>query len=464
MKRLGASPRFPGVSPGVLAKEVIVLLHRILYRALTGNRGRFTFCPGQSGPATGGLPNGLHESGKDENDVIMFPDEIGIYVHIPFCRRLCSFCPYTKMLYSPGIAGTYLDCLRVEAAMLLKQMNGSKVSSVYFGGGTPLTLPGAIESMIDLMSPHLVSGAGIAVEVHPMDAKPKIMNWLRQAGVTMASLGIESLDQGVLDILGRGYDSEAAHAAIETVMGTGFKTVNVDLMTCIPGQSLEQTTDDFECLLEYGVGQVSAYPLMDFSFTSPVSSYPPWDQLRVLSALSAAGHARGYKRSSVWTWTKPHTDKYTSITRERFAGVGAGAATYLDGYFGLNTFHVSAYIDCILSGKPPVALYSALTPEESALYWLFWRCYEGEVDLNSPEINRLKNFSRLSRLAGRLGLVETAPSATAAPATATTRPAMRLTERGLLLYHFLERYYTRLYIGRLWQACRDSDFPQETVL
>lgn len=321
-----------------------------------------------------------------------------------------------------------------------------------------MTLPSAIESSIEIIRPHLVPGAGIAVEVHPKDVDARTVQWLRQAGVTMVSLGIESFDDRVLGILGRGYDSRTAHAAVEAVMDAGFETVNADLMTCIPGQLLKQAVADFEELLGYNVGQVSAYPLMDFSFTWPASSYSGRDQLRVLSALSDVGHAQGYERSSVWTWTRPRVEKYTSITRRCFAGIGAGAATYLDGYFAVNTFDVPAYINSILAGKPPAALHSFLTPQESALYWLFWRCYEGEIDMTAPEIQRIKPFPWLARLAQGLGLVERIPPAD------RTESAIRLTERGLHLYHSLERYYTRAYIGRLWQACRDSAFPEKTVL
>jgi oxygen-independent coproporphyrinogen-3 oxidase len=422
------------------------LIHKCLtkgrYWALTGTWGRFTFNPG---------PPQSHEGS-------FLPDEVGLYVHIPFCRTLCSFCPYTKILYSHRTANSYLDCLESEAKGLISRLSGSKVSSLYFGGGTPLTLPEAIESVIELMSPYMVLGAGIGVEVHPNDVSTQAVQWLRQVGVTMVSLGIESFDDDVLRILGRGYDSKAAHAAIETVMDAGFHTVNVDLMTCIPGQALEQTVADFEELLRYNVGQVSAYPLMDFSFTWPASTYSCKDQLRVLSALSAAGHVWGYDRSSVWTWTRPTVTKYTSITRRCFAGLGAGAATYFDGYFGINTFDVSAYINSILQGRPPVALHSFLTPQESALYWLFWRCYEGEIDVTAPEVQRIKAFPWLARFSRMFGLLE------GLSLDDTPKFSVRLTERGLHLYHFLERYYTRRYIGRLWQVCRDSPFPIKTIL
>jgi oxygen-independent coproporphyrinogen-3 oxidase len=373
-------------------------------------------------------------------------------VHIPFCRALCPFCPYNKVIYSQELADAYTRCLQVEAGQALRGLEGCGISTVYFGGGTPATLPNAIESLVELMNPHLMPGAGVAVELHPRDADLRTVLWLKRVGVTMVSLGVESLQEDVLKSLGRGHDSRLALAALEAVMAGGFDTVNVDLMTGIPGQTLDEASSDFARLLKSGVGQVSAYPLMDFPFTRPASSLSLWDQRRLLAALAHIGGDAGYERSSVWTWTRPGSPKYTSVTRERFAGIGAGAATYLDGYFALNTFDVGAYIDSILAEKPPVALHTFLGPKQSALYWLFWRCYEGRIDLSAPELSSIASFPRVVRLARTLGLAEGASQ------------IVQLTDAGLFLYHLVERYYTRAYIGRLWQACRESAFPPALVL
>jgi hypothetical protein len=99
-----------------------------------------------------------------------------------------------------------------------------------------------------------------------------------------------------------------------------------------------------------------------------------------------------------------------------------------------------------------VALHTFLGPKQSALYWLFWRCYEGRIDLSAPELSGIASFPRVVRLARTLGLAEGASQ------------IVQLTDAGLFLYHLVERYYTRAYIGRLWQACRESAFPPALVL
>ena len=155
---------------------------------------------------------------------------------------------------------------------------------------------------------------------------------------------------------GAGVRSDKAIQTVEMTMAGC--TTNVDVMTCIPGQSADEATADMQRLLRMGVGQVSAYPLMDFSYTQGRTSHSLWSQRRTLAALAQVGEAEGYERSSVWTWTRPDARKYTSITRERFIGIGAGAATYLDGYFGVNTFDVRAYVEALSQVLSPVALHS----------------------------------------------------------------------------------------------------------
>lgn len=410
-------------------------LDRLLYRILTGSWGRFDFRPGPVHPGR-----------------VSVPDPVGIYVHIPFCRSICPFCPYNKMLYESGIAARYSRCLDSEANGVISRLGGVSISGVYFGGGTPMTLPGAVESLTCRMRPHLVPDAHVAVEVHPDDVTPAMVSRLSDVGVNMVSLGVQSLDDRVLKHLGRSHDSAEALAALDALSHDPGLSVNVDLMTGIPGQSTDSSASDMLRLCKRGVAQVSAYPLMDFPFTQMRSRLSLRQQCHLLDVLSSAGVEAGYRRSSVWTWTKPGSPKYTSITRDAYFGIGAGAASKVGRHFWLNTFSVKDYIGAIAGGEPAVSLNASLGDKESALYWLFWRCYEGEFDLGAEEALDIPILPSLVDAGQRLGLVRRESS------------VVHLTGRGLFLYHLLERYYTRRYIGRLWQSCREAAFPPGIVL
>ena len=182
--------------------------------------------------------------------------------------------------------------------------------------------------------------------------------------------------------------------------------VNADLIVGIPGQSLQSSTRDMSMLLDRQVDQVSAYPLMDFPYTKMKTRLSLHGQYRLLNALTTLGTDSGYVRSSVWTWTRPSSPKYTSITRHNYVGLGAGAASFLSQYFWLNTFDVEAYVREIEHGRSPVALSTCLNHQEASLYRLFWQCYEGEFDLDSERL--LFRFLSPDRPAERLGLVDRA--------------------------------------------------------
>lgn len=408
---------------------------RLLYLILTGSLGRFAFNPG---PVSSGCEP--------------VPDPVGIYVHIPFCRSLCPFCPYTKVIYDQGLAALYSRCLESEVGRVLSGLNGAKISSIYFGGGTPMMLPGAVESLIKRFEPHLIPDAQVALEAHPGDVTPAAVSRLSDIGINMVSLGAESLNDGVLVRLGRNHSSKDALAALRMLLDSRRFSVNVDLMTGIPGQELESSASDMRQLMEHRVDQVSSYPLMDFPFTQMRSTLSLREQRRLLDTLASIGSQAGYRRSSVWTWTKPASQHYTSITRENYLGIGAGAASQLGHHFWLNAFGVETYVDAITNGKSAVSLSISLGEKEAALYRLFWRCYDGEFDLRSPEALEIPTLRSLVDVAQRLGLATRASS------------VVRLSDKGFFLYHILERYYTRRYIGRLWQSCREADFPAGFVL
>ncbi|MDQ7794726.1 MAG: radical SAM protein [bacterium] len=408
------------------------MLDRILYRLATGDWGRFRFLPGP------GPENGLQTA-------------LGIYVHIPFCRRLCSFCPYTRVLYTPDAAERYREALSREAASLAIRP-GLAVSSVYFGGGTPATVPAAVSRLLQLLRPCLTESPALAIELHPRDATTEGLEWLLEQGINMVSLGVESLQERALHWLGRDYGPAEALAATEAALAAGLATVNIDLITGLPGQTAEQAGRDMDRLLSLGVDQVSAYPFMEFPFTNAVSHYSLLRQWHTLNALADTAAARAYERTSVWTWTHPGKVPYTSITRQRYIGLGVGAASCLDGCFRVNTFDLAAYCDAVLSGRSPAALHTRLTAAEAALYRLFWACYEGRIDPADPAWASLPYFHRRLVAARRLGLVT------------PDGGGVTFTRRGFFLYHLLERYYTSRYIAGLWQAGRRAAFPGELEL
>ena len=128
-------------------------------------------------------------------------EELGLYVHIPFCRQICKFCPYCKELYSEEKCNEYIDRLIREihlAGGLLKEKK--QVTSLYIGGGTPALAANRLREIIDALSDHFIITQGIGIELHPDNVTPETLTALKNAGATKISIGIQSFSDKYLSV------------------------------------------------------------------------------------------------------------------------------------------------------------------------------------------------------------------------------------------------------------------------
>ncbi|HIT64599.1 MAG TPA: radical SAM protein, partial [Candidatus Ventrimonas merdavium] len=166
-------------------------------------------------------------------------ENLGLYVHIPFCKSICNFCPYCKVRYSKEFCDRYIDSLIKEIHLVGNQHPGrKKATSLYFGGGTPALAADRIGEIIDALNEHFIITEGIGLELHPDNVTEEVLTVLKAAGVTKISTGIQSFRNKYQSILGRKtVDTGAMKKALDAV---GFETVSMDFIFALP----EQTYDD----------------------------------------------------------------------------------------------------------------------------------------------------------------------------------------------------------------------------
>jgi len=166
----------------------------------------------------------------------------GVYVHWPFCASKCPYCDFNSHVRHGGI-----DEARFRAALLRELEHwagltaGRTVSSIFFGGGTPSLMSAAtVGAILDAIARHwpIVLGAEITLEANPSSVEAARFRGYRDAGVNRVSLGVQSLDDGVLRTLGRLHTADEALAAIEVARRT-FQRFSFDLIYARPGQTLE---------------------------------------------------------------------------------------------------------------------------------------------------------------------------------------------------------------------------------
>ncbi len=430
---------------------------------------------------------GRHDNALNYRDL----DSLGLYVHIPFCRSLCSFCPYCKVKYDEALAKAYEEALlreielcagggkraqcedecgkaaqgegvhgevaynEVGATIATGRGPKKTVTSLYFGGGTPVLMIDSLGKIIEKLKQYFTIEGEIGVELHPSDIEPGNLEKLKEAGVTMVSTGVQSFDNECLTKLGR--SAENIEAKLALVKKYNFSVVDVDLIFGIPGQDKDILKKDVEMAFSLGATQISTYPFIDFTYAN--NQYKPLShktKKQMLGYLNELCREMDIERTSVWTFAKKKTGRYSSITRDNFLGFGVSATTLLRNQFKINTFSIEEYEKRINAGNLATSLTLDFTKRQRALYYLFWSAYGLVIDpvgfesLIGTPLNKLYGVEIW--IAAKLGLLK------------KHNNNYELTEKGAFYYHFIEQQYTRAYIDKMWNISMKTAFPDEVIL
>ncbi|MCK4369298.1 MAG: radical SAM protein [Dehalococcoidales bacterium] len=391
------------------------------------------------------------------------PASLNLYIHLPFCRQLCPFCPYMKEVYDPAVSAAYQEALLQELESYRRLWGDVNIESVYFGGGTPSMTPEIIERTLSWIAGNFHLGHEVGVEVNPLDAHPAVISSFKNSGVSLVSLGVQSFHDRLLGLLGRDYDGKLARQASERLLQAGFATVDADLIFAIPTQSRQEVEADVETACELGVDQISTYPLLYFSYAplrkqlhqARVTTPSWWLERQMLAAIVKKTQEAGYRRTSIWSFNRPETIRYTTVTKDAFVGIGAGATSKIGDYFKLNTFSVAEYIKAMAEGSP-LALATKLDAGDKMAYWFFWRVYDLDIDTSTFQSIFGQDLPR--RVRALLSLLKLLGM------TQRRGNTIRLTEMGAYIFHLIEKEYTHAYLETMWQACLQEAWPQRVVL
>lgn len=382
--------------------------------------------------------------------------EMGLYVHIPFCRSICSFCPYCKVVYNQEVAQKYKSALIKEIEMLGSQLKIKKeVTSLYIGGGTPALMLDSLKDIIDCLKKYFIIQQGIGIELHPDDINPEAISQLKTAGVTMVSIGIQSFNKECLSSLGRRNTDFAAK--LELVQKANFDVIDVDLIFAIPRQTENILLQDIEEAFSNSATQISTYPFIDFTFThNDYKPLPEKEKKKLLNSIVDYCQKTGRERTSVWTFAQKNTSKYSSITRDNFLGFGISAATLLRREFKINTFSINDYIREVEQDQLPTALTLNFTLRQRAAYYLFWNAYTMQIqpqkfqELIGRPLNKMYGLELW--LGVKTGLIVKRDN------------VYYLTAKGAYYYHRIEQTYTTAYIDKMWNISRTTAFPDKVIL
>ncbi len=291
-------------------------------------------------------------------------DHVGIYIHVPFCEQLCSFCPFHKVVYRPELKSLYLQAIEKE---IHRRGVSGQVEWVYIGGGTPnLLAPHEIGQILGALRKH-VDLTNIGMEGNPLQFTPEYLQQIRELGVEKLSTGVESLKPDTLKLVNRAKADEThIQSVVDFARDLGF-TVNVDLMIGLPKQSSEDFLYDVDRVGTINPQQITIYPFMDIP---GVRVTPEMNSRSMFNHIEQAGEILEryrYFRENVWVFSKTK-HIYDSARDELvidYLGFGAAAFSKVGGLQMVNP-PFALYLDMLQNDK---ALAFQTTVDETSEDW-----------------------------------------------------------------------------------------------
>jgi oxygen-independent coproporphyrinogen III oxidase len=187
----------------------------------------------------------------------------GIYIHIPFCKKLCHYCDFYHVISNEEFS-LFIKAILREAEIKQEYLGKKIVSTIYFGGGTPSVLPAeAAETILDELKRlfNVDPESEITIELNPDDVSPDYLTALKKTGFNRISLGVQSWNDDDLKLLNRRHTGDQALNALDQIFKAGFSNVTIDLIYGIPGMSIDSWESNLNKSLSTGITHLSAYHL-----------------------------------------------------------------------------------------------------------------------------------------------------------------------------------------------------------
>ena len=315
-----------------------------------------------------------------------------LYVHVPFCARKCEYCAFYSEASSGEVVGRYVASLLRELEMVAPDL---KPRTVFFGGGTPslLTLAQWRSVLETLERLNLLGAAEWTIESNPATVSLDKARLWREFGVNRVSMGVQSLDESLLDRLGRVHSREMVFKSFDTLRQAGFDNLNVDLMFAIPGQTMDIWRTTLDEAMALGSEHLSSYEVI-YEEDTPLFHQLNAGEFSVDEDLACAMYQELLERSALQGFVQyeianfakeqsaaPPSDGTVGEPRlpsrsclhnvnywrgGSYYGLGPSAAGYIRGLRTKNWSNTSVYCDQLEKGRRAVEWSEELTPVKRA--------------------------------------------------------------------------------------------------
>jgi putative oxygen-independent coproporphyrinogen III oxidase len=288
----------------------------------------------------------------------------GIYLHIPFCKKLCYYCDFYHIISSDNNS-VFIDALLNEASLRRDYLKTETVSTIYFGGGTPSVLSiKELGTILDGINKtfSVEENCEITIELNPDDVNSFYLDGLKKLNINRISLGIQSWRDSTLKMLNRRHNSAQAVLALTETINAGFENVTIDLIYGIPGMSVKEWALNLDFTFSFDIKHLSAYHLTFEKGTvfgkmlekGKISEIEEEESALLFSTLIEKSESAGFIHYEISNFGKPgcfsvHNTNYWK--QVNYLGLGPSAHSF-DGYSRQwNISDVKGYIKSVNTGK-----------------------------------------------------------------------------------------------------------------
>ncbi len=320
-----------------------------------------------------------------------------VYIHIPFCRSICTYCDFCKFIYNKEWADDYLKKLEYEVS---DRYMDDEVHTIYIGGGTPSILNRQeLDKLFSIVKKFKVSSdLEFTMECNLEDITEDFIKYIKSNGVNRISIGVESFNQHNLEIMNRIMDYEKLDNTLKMIRREGINNINLDLMYALPEENLKTVKSDIKKLVKLNPEHISTYSLIleDNTYLKYKNTHPINEELdyEMYNYICKYLTRHGYVHYEISNFSRPgYESKHNNVywQNKEYYGFGCGASGYVSGVRYSNTRSLSKYIESdIFSTK------ELLSKDEIIDYHMILglRLLKG---INVSEFNNLYNVDMFTR-------------------------------------------------------------------
>ena len=271
-----------------------------------------------------------------------------LYIHIPFCQHVCSYCDFTKLFYNQKYELPYLEALEKE----IKTKVTNKISTLYFGGGTPTALSDeGFERILTFAKHYLNSDYEFTVEANVENLTESKLDIMKRCGVNRLSIGVQSTCNALLKEIGRHHTFEEAQEIIKLAKSKGFSNINIDLIYGFKNETLIDLKHDLEEFIRLDIDHISIYSLIvekgSILYNKHYEEQNEDDSRKFYDFIVSFLRKHGYERYEISNFARNEKYSRHNLTywhNEEYYGCGLGASGYENGVRYTNTKSLPEYL------------------------------------------------------------------------------------------------------------------------